>query len=116
MRLASSTMRSTCYLAAALLLGYTGHAVQAWLGSGPAFVHAQSRNSGSRSDESLSFELNSGFGPSTGLTIYNPTEHTLYVYQGITGGNSHVNCSFTLHIGRLGGPVDRQNCPVGSAF
>ena len=114
MRFIPSLLRPTLFFAAALLLGYTARTVQTWLQFGPSPVQAQSR--GSHSDEPLSFQLNSSVGPATSLTVYNASEHLLYVYQGVTQGNSHVNCSFTLHIGRLGGPIDRQNCAVGNAF
>jgi len=38
----------------------------------------------------------------------------LYVYQGATTGNSHVICSFRIHIPRLGDAIDRENCAPGS--
>jgi hypothetical protein len=105
------SLRTALVLTAAIALGYTARTFQ----TGVRPVEAQTHGD-THADGSLSFQFNSEIGPASGLTIYNPTEHTLYVYQGITQGNSHVNCSFTLHIGHLGGPVDRQNCPIGNAF
>jgi hypothetical protein len=56
----------------------------------------------------------SGEGPGTSLSVYNPADGTIYVYQGITTGNSNRYCTYSLRLGKLGGPIDRQNCPIGS--
>ncbi len=55
-----------------------------------------------------------GINPATSLTIYSPEDRMLYVYQGATTGSSHVNCSFRIHIPRVGDAIDRENCAPGS--
>lgn len=55
-----------------------------------------------------------GINPASSLTIYSPEDRMLYVYQGATTGNSHVTCSFRIHIPRVGEPIDRENCAPGS--
>jgi len=59
------------------------------------------------------FQL-TGINPATSLTVYSPEDRMLYVYQGATTGNSHVNCSFRIHIPRVGDAIDRENCAPGS--
>jgi hypothetical protein len=56
----------------------------------------------------------SNAGPGISLTMYNPGEQMLYVYQGATMGNSHVNCSYRFHIQQPGAPIERENCAIGS--
>jgi hypothetical protein len=60
----------------------------------------------------LAFQL-VGNGPQQSLTVFNPEDHTLYVYPRVTEGNSHISCEYSFTVGRLGGPIDRQNCSVG---
>ena len=66
-------------------------------------------------DGGLAFQL-SGIGPDTALTVWNPSNHTLYLYQGAVLGHSSVNCTYSFKIERPGAPIQRQNCPVGSLF
>ena len=101
---------------AAFAAGYAAHTHSA--GRLPVFqaqAEAQSRGASgaSASREPLEFQL-SGVGPATALTVWNPVDKNLYVYQGINSGGSHISCSFSLQITRPGAPIDRQNCPVGS--
>ena len=70
---------------------------------------------GRSSDESLGFQLGDG-SPQQSLTIYNPENHTLYVYPRVGTGNAHISCEYSLRIERPGGPIDRQNCPMGSQY
>jgi|HubBroStandDraft_6_1064221.scaffolds.fasta_scaffold2230700_2 hypothetical protein len=70
------------------------------------------QRSGSSSGE-LGFQL-SGIGGDTSLTVYNPNNRTLYVYPRIAQGNAHINCEFSLTVASPGGPIERQNCGVGS--
>ena len=76
----------------------------------PVQAHAQEYRSGSSG--SLSFEL-SGIARETSLTVYSPETHTLFVYPAVTQGDAVVNCEFMLHLGRVGGPVQRKNCEPG---
>jgi hypothetical protein len=92
-------LREALIALAALSLGW-------WAHTSPVRVHAAEPTD-------LRFEL-SGFGPTTALSVYNPTDHTIYVYQNAIAGNSRVQCTYSFHLGRLGGPIDRQNCPIGS--
>ena len=106
-------LRDLALLAAAAAIGWWAH------GASPT-VSAQSRGSSSSPESSrlasdgLAFQL-SGMGPETALTLYNSANHTLYVYPA-ANGNSHINCAFSFHIDRPGAPIDRENCPIGSAF
>ncbi len=53
-------------------------------------------------------------GPQSALTLYNPADHTLTVYQGATAGNAQISCSFQYRITRPGAPIERKNCQPGS--
>ena len=58
-----------------------------------------------------------GSGPATSLSIYDSSDHTIYVYQGATSGSSNVNCSYSFRIPtKAGGPINRTNCPIGSTL
>lgn len=107
-------LRTSVLVCAALFVGYCAHA---FLHSQLAVVEAQSRPSQKHEDPNseLAFQL-SGIANATALTVYSPSEHTLYVYPAVTQGDSHVSCSFMLHIGRPGEPVDRRNCTPGPAY
>jgi len=56
----------------------------------------------------------SGDGPFTSLSVYNPADGTIYVYQGINTGLSNRYCTYSFRLGKLGGPIDRQVCPIGT--
>jgi hypothetical protein len=79
-----------------------------WMKSAGSAVYAQRSGAG----DSLGFQL-VGNGPQQSLTVFNADNHTLYVYPQVTVGNSHISCEFSFTLGRLGGPIDRENCPVG---
>jgi hypothetical protein len=87
-----------------------------WFRDAAMPVQAQRSSSSSSSrgsgDASLMFQL-SGVGAETALTVYNPANHTLYVYPRVGTGNSHINCEFSFTIANPGAPIERQNCPVG---
>ena len=87
-----------------------------WWAHGANFsVHAQpaSSNSSARgADGGLEFQF-SGSNIKDSLTIYNSSDHTLYVYPA-AGGSSHINCAYSFRIEHPGGPIERQNCPMGS--
>ena len=109
-----SVARDLCLLTAAAAIGWWAH------GAAPA-VSAQNRTSASDSRtrsgdlaEPLGFQFG-GAGIEGSLTLYNPANRTLYVYPS-ANGNSHINCAYSFHIDKPGGPIDRENCPVGSAF
>jgi hypothetical protein len=92
-----------------------------WWGRGANMrVLAQKSSSSSSSRDgtgegSLSFQFQ-GPQPQQSLAIYNPANHTLYVYPRVGQGNSHVSCEYSFRIDRPGAPIDRQNCPVGEQF
>ena len=77
----------------------------------PVLAHAAEYRAGT-GDAALAFEL-SGIARETSLTVYSADTHTLYVYPAVTQGNGAVNCEFMLHLGRVGGPVQRKNCEPG---
>jgi hypothetical protein len=79
-------------------------------GAGTA-VLARSEAS-STTEDNLAFQL-SGVAPETALTVYNPGNHTLYVYPRVGQGNSHISCGYSFSIPRPGAPIDRSNCPAG---
>ena len=117
MRLPSVNL-ATCLAASALLIaGYAAHSLEDAFRAGLPVVQAQSRGSQSHDDPSgaLGFQL-SGVGPTSTLTLYSPSDHTLYVYPAVTQGDSHVNCSFMLHVARPGAPIERQNCTIGATY
>jgi len=80
-----------------------------WLGSVNQ-VKAASSDSGD-----VEFQL-SGVNETSSLLIYQPGSKTVYVYRGATTGNSMVQCSFKYLLDKPGGPIQRVNCPMGSAM
>ena len=54
-----------------------------------------------------------GAGPQAMLTVFNPGNRTLYVYQRIGEGNSHISCSYSFSVSEPGAAIERKNCPVG---
>lgn len=91
-----------------------------WWMRGPQTTVLAERSSSSSSarsaaDDSLDFQLGDG-SPQQSLTIYNRENHTLYVYPRVGTGNARISCEYSLKIERPGGPIDRQNCPMGSQY
>jgi hypothetical protein len=107
-------VRTPALVFAALLFGYLAHAL---LDRPLPAVEAQSRGSQSHDDPggALAFQL-SGLGPTSALTVYSPSDRTLYVYPAVTQGETHVTCSFMLHMSRPGAAIERQNCAPGTAY
>jgi hypothetical protein len=54
-------------------------------------------------------------GDSTTLSIYYPGERMLYVYPAQSGADN-TYCSYSFRIGAEGGPIQRENCPIGKLF
>jgi hypothetical protein len=52
--------------------------------------------------------------PSTSLTMYSASDHSIYVYQGATAGNSKVSCTYKYVITQAGQPLNRQSCPIAT--
>jgi hypothetical protein len=46
--------------------------------------------------------------------MYSASDHSIYVYQGATTGNSKVSCSYKYVINQAGQPLNRQACPIAS--
>jgi hypothetical protein len=69
----------------------------------------------SSSGNGVGFQL-TGVNDTSTLLIYQPSEKSVYVYRGATVGNSTVQCSFKFVLSAPGGAIQRENCPVGSAF
>lgn len=61
----------------------------------------------------LSYQFQN-IGPQSSLTIYNPADHILTVYQGATTGNDHLSCTYQYRIARPGASIERRNCQPGS--
>ncbi len=89
-------LREALIALAALSTGWWAHSTRPVQAAGPA---------------TLSYQF-SGAGPATVLSLYNPGDSTIYVYQGITTGYSKVQCSYRLHLGYLGTAIERENCPI----
>ena len=99
-----SVARDLLLLSAALAIGW-------WARGGSLPVQARS-DSSSTTEGNLAFQL-SGVAPETALTVYNPSNRTLYVYPRIGQGNSHISCGYSFSIPSPGAPIDRTNCPAG---
>lgn len=92
-------LREALIAALALTLGW-------WLHTFPVHAAAQPAL-----DVSYQFQ---NIGPQSALTLYNPADHILTVYQGATTGNSEVGCTFQYRITRPGLPIERRNCQPGA--
>ncbi len=56
-----------------------------------------------------------GLGQDGALTLYYPSEQTIYVYPGAVVGNSAVQCAFKYKLSdKPGGVVRRTPCPIQS--
>lgn len=94
-------LREVLIAVAALTIGWWAHSIRP--------VQAQAAG-----PAMLNYEFNN-IGPGTSLSLYNPADNTIYVYPGITSGNSRTHCSFRIRLGTpLGGPIERETCPRGS--
>lgn len=92
-------------------------AAAGWVAHAPIrSVYADSKHSSEYVSTSARMFQISGSAGHADLTVYEPELKRLYVYRDITGGNSHVNCSYMVTFTRPGGPIDRANCEVGSAY
>ncbi len=49
------------------------------------------------------------------LSLYYPNTHVIYVYPAQSGADN-TYCSYSIHIGTEGGPVQRKNCAPGKLF
>lgn len=95
----SAWLRDGVLVAAAMAIGWWAH--------GGAAVHAASSSNapGELSFQFVKNDLNNA------LTMYDPAQHVLYVYQGASAtGLATVNCSYMFHIARAGAPIQRENC------
>lgn len=100
-----------------LLLVLAAVAIGWWLHGRDGTVFAQRSSSsssarGAGSEANLAFQFY-GNGQDQALAMYNPANHTLYVYPHVGQSNSHISCAYSFTIDRPGGPMDRQNCPLG---
>jgi hypothetical protein len=105
-------IRDVVLVALALAVGW-------WVRGTEIKVLAQRSSSSSTArsamDASLGFQFGDG-NPQQSLTIYNPANHTLYVYPRVGTGNAHISCEYALRVDTPGGPIDRQNCAMGSQY
>jgi hypothetical protein len=92
-------LRNALAIAGVLSVGY-------WLGGGRP-VHA--------STSDVTFQLTS-VSENNALLVYQPETKSVYVYRAATVGNATVQCSFRFVLTSPGGAIQRENCPVGSAF
>jgi hypothetical protein len=52
--------------------------------------------------------------PNSTLLVYQPSDKTIYVYQGATIGNSSLQCSYLYRMEEPGGVIRRENCAIHS--
>ena len=85
-----------------------------WRGAGTTVLAQRSSSSSSArgGDSALAFQM-TGAGPDALLTLYNPDNHTLYMYPRIGSGNSYISCAYSFRVANPGAPIQRENCPVG---
>ena len=115
MPILSANLRTALTVSAALALGYAAHSIPTLLHRGLPVVQAQSRGTQGHAQAGDDFGFQFGsITPPAALTLYSPSEHTLYVYTGVNDGNSHISCAFMLHVTQPGAPIDRKNCDIGS--
>jgi hypothetical protein len=93
----SGWLRDGVLVVAAMAIGWWAHGGHA--------VHAASAPAGELSFQFVKNDLNNA------LTVYDSTQHVLYVYQGASAtGSATVNCSYMFHIAKAGAPIQRENC------
>ena len=93
----SDWLRNSVLVVAAMAIG--------WWARGGVAVHASSAPAGDLSFQFVKNDLNNA------LTVYDASQHVLYVYQGASAtGSATVNCSYMFHINKAGGPIQRENC------
>ena len=81
--------------------------------SGSSTSSSSSRGGSATADPpTLAFQM-TGNGPDAALTLYNPGNRTLYVYERAGAGNSVVNCTYSFAIASPGAAIRRDNCAVG---
>lgn len=90
-------LRNGLAVVGVLMLGY-------WLGSARGVKAAP---------DDLAFQL-TDVGERSALLVYQPSTRTIFVYQGATTGNSHLQCSYKYSVGGPGAGIERQQCGVGS--
>jgi len=54
-------------------------------------------------------------GDGSKLSLYYPNERMVFVYP-VQSGSEHVYCSYSFRINAEGGPIDRENCPIGKLY
>jgi hypothetical protein len=102
-----------------------------WHGSGATVMAERSGSSSSANssysgaDSGLAFQIN-GWGEDATLTVFNPTNRTLYVYPQIGVGNAYalmpgstmaktINCGYSFTVTTPGAPIQRKNCVAGES-
>ncbi len=76
------------------------------------WVSHTSKTVQAQSSSSVLFQLQ-GLGQDGALTLYYPSERTIYVYPGAVVGNAGVQCAFKYKLSETpGGVVRRTPCPM----
>ncbi len=88
-----------------------------WRGAGTTVLAQRSSSSSSArgsstGDSNLAFQFDAG-GSQQSLALYDPANHTIYVYPRVGVGNAYINCEYSLTVAVPGAPIRRQNCPMG---
>jgi hypothetical protein len=110
-----SVVRDLVLLCLAVAIGWWGRGANTAVlaqhsSSSPS--SSSSRGGSATGDPTLAFQM-TGNGPDAALTLYNPGNRTLYVYERAGAGNSVVNCTYSFAIANPGAAMRRENCPVG---
>ena len=54
-------------------------------------------------------------GDGSKLSLYYPNERMVFVYPA-QSGSDNVYCAYSFHIDTEGGPIHRENCPIGKLY
>ncbi len=96
-----SSVRWAAALCGALICSTAG-----WFAHGNPTVHAAESGT-------ATYELQ-GTGPDAQLSVYDSTNRTISVYQGVGSGSDLKPCSYQFQLGRPGAPVRRVPCAIGT--
>jgi hypothetical protein len=110
-----SVVRDLVLLCLAVAIGWWGRGADtAVLAQHSSSTSSSSSRGGTATADplTLAFQM-TGNGPDAALTLYNPGNRTLYVYERAGAGNSVVNCTYSFAIASPGAAIRRDNCAVG---
>lgn len=89
-------------------VGIVAAGAAGWLAHGYGTVHA------AESGSAPAFFQLEGTGPGAQLSIYDSNTRTISIYQGVGSGADTKFCSYQFFLGRVGGPIRRKTCDIGT--